>query len=130
MGAQLNRRALCGIEPRKGLIGHLISRAVHPIRLSVFAPVLALAAGGGGSSVPAPDEAVESSGYSPRETEVVAVVEAFLKAISERDGAMMEALSLPGGSVHAVVLGDDGSLERISSRSLADDAVRISPVGG
>lgn len=103
----------------------MISRAVHPIRLSVLAPIMALAAGCGESSVPATDEAVVSSGYSPRETEVVAVVEAFLKAISERDGAMMEALSLPGGSVHAVVLGDDGSLERISSRSLADDAVRI-----
>lgn len=113
------------MEPRKGLIRHLIARAVHPIRPSVFALVIALAAGCGGSSIPAPDEAVVSSGYSPRETEVVAVVGAFLKAISERDGAMMEALSLPDGSVHAVVLGDDGSLRRISTRSLADDAARI-----
>lgn len=93
--------------------------------MGVFAPIMALAAGCGGSSVPAPDEAVESSGFSPRETEVIAVAEAFLTAISERDGATMEALSLPGGSVHAVVLGDDGSLERIRSRSLAEDAARI-----
>jgi hypothetical protein len=104
---------------------HFTCRAIHPLRLSVFAPIMALAAGCGGSSVPAPVEAVVTSEYSPRETEVVEVVASFLKAISERDGAMMEALSLPGGSVHAVVLGDEGSLKRISSRSLADDAERI-----
>lgn len=57
---------------------------------------------------------------------MIAVTEAYLRAISDRDGATLKALSLPGGSVHAVDLADDGSLWRIRSRSLEDDAVTIS----
>jgi len=106
------------------LIRQAIRRAVHWMRMKLFATMV-LVAGCGGDSVPLPQEAVADSPYSPRETEVVAVAEAFLKAISERDGATMEALSLSGGSVHAVVMGEDGAFERISSRSLADDAMRI-----
>jgi hypothetical protein len=62
---------------------------------------------------------------SLREAEVIAVAEAFVRAISDRDGAKLRALSLPGGSVHAVDLADDGSLWRIRSRSLEDSAVTI-----
>jgi hypothetical protein len=62
---------------------------------------------------------------SLREAEVIAVAEAYLRALSDRDGAKLRALSLPGGSVHAVDLADDGSLWRIRSRSLEDDAVTI-----
>lgn len=67
-----------------------------------------------------------SSETSVREAEVIAIAEAFLRAISDRDGATLRALSLPGGSVHAVDLADDRSLERIRSRSLEDDAVTLS----
>jgi hypothetical protein len=67
-----------------------------------------------------------SSETSLREAEVIAVAQAYLRALSDRDGATLRALSLPGGSVHAVDLADDGSLWRIRSRSLEDDAVKIS----
>jgi hypothetical protein len=58
----------------------------------------------------APEERVPSapSETSLREAEVIAVAEAYLRALSARDGATLRALSLPGGSVHAVHLADDG----------------------
>lgn len=110
---------------REYLISHLIGRAILPIRQSVFISIMILAVGCGESSVPPPNEADVSSEYSSREKEVVEVVEAQLKALSARDGAGMEALSIPGGSVHAVDLADDGSLWRIRSRMLAEDAAQI-----
>ncbi|MDT8368514.1 MAG: hypothetical protein RQ745_04865 [Longimicrobiales bacterium] len=103
----------------------MITRAIHPARRHLFVPVFVLMAGCAESSVPAPDAVAESSASSAREAEVIAVVEDFLEAISARDGATMEALSLPGGSVHSVALGDDGSLEGVNSRALAEDAARI-----
>lgn len=76
-------------------ICHLIGRAILPIRQSVLFSIMILAVGCGESSGPPLNEADVSSEYSPREKEVVEVVEAQLKALSARDGAGMEALSPP-----------------------------------
>ncbi len=83
------------------------------------------APGGDATAELAPFASLAGSEPSSREAEVIAVAEAFLEALSNRDGAALEALVLPGGSVHAVGVASDGSAERIHSRPIEDDVVSI-----
>jgi len=104
-------------------------RTLHPGAVGALV-VLAVGCGGPENPGDAPEDRIHPTSSEPslREAEVIAVAEAFVRAISDRDGATMKALSLPGGSVHAVDLADDGSLRSIRSRSLEDDAGTIPEV--
>jgi hypothetical protein len=104
--------------------------ALRPLLAGALLPLLAAAAGCE-AGAPAPADHASggvpsaSSQPDPREAEVIEVAEDFLRALSARDGAWLERLSLPGGSVHAVALEAGGSLRGISSRPIENDVASI-----
>jgi hypothetical protein len=111
-------------------------RVARHLRMGALVPILFLAVAcdtgaHAGDDAVGPDPSASRSDLSAsaepssREAEVIAVAEAFLEALSSKDGAALEALSLPGGSVHAVVVAEDGAVEGISSRPMEDDVVSI-----
>jgi hypothetical protein len=104
--------------------------ALRPLLAGALLPLLAAAAGceagapapAGSGDAPGP---TASSEPDPREAEVIAVAEDFLRALSARDGAWLDRLALPGGSVHAVGLEPGGALRGIWSRPFEDDVASL-----
>ncbi len=103
--------------PRARLAGALLPLLVLAAGCEAGAPADA------GRAAPATPAASQETDL--RVAQAIEVAEDFLRALSARDGAWLERLSLPGGSVHAVTLEGDGGLRGISSRPIENDVVSI-----